>query len=69
MYQWLPALKAEGLLPNATKLHPSKFLNDLIEQGHRNVKQRIRAMLGFEASGCSRHNCRYRADAPRPRKA
>ena len=41
MYLWLPALEAEGLLPNATKLHPSKFLNDLIEQGHRNVKQRI----------------------------
>ena len=41
MYLWLPALEAEGLLPNATKLHPAKFLNDRIEQGHRNMKQRI----------------------------
>ncbi len=41
-------LKAEGLLPAATKLRSSKYLNNLIEQAHRSVKQRIAVMLGFK---------------------
>ena len=43
-------LKADGLLPAQTKLRSSKSLNNLIEQDHRGVKQRIAAMLGFKAS-------------------
>ena len=33
-------LKADGLLPANTKLRSSKYLNNLIEQNHRGVKQR-----------------------------
>jgi transposase-like protein len=38
-------LKADGLLPTHTKLRSSKYLNNLIEQDHRSVKQRIAVML------------------------
>ena len=41
-------LKADGLLPAKTKLRSSKYLNNLIEQDHRGVKQRIATMLGFK---------------------
>ena len=41
-------LKAEGLLPGDTKLRSSKYLNNLIEQDPRGVKQRIAVMLGFK---------------------
>ena len=43
-------LKADGSLPTDTKRHSSKYLNNLIEQDHRRVKQRIAVMLGF--TGC-----------------
>src|SRR6201987_651359 len=42
------ALKTDGLLPAETKLRSSKYLNNLIEQDHRGVKQRIAVMLGFK---------------------
>ena len=32
--------KANGLLPEATRLRSSKFMNNLVEQDHRNVKLR-----------------------------
>jgi transposase-like protein len=41
-------MKAEGLLPEDTKVRSSKYLNNLIEQDHRNVKSRTKAMLGFK---------------------
>src|ERR1700681_4274795 len=41
-------LKADGSLPADTKLRSSKYLNNLIEQDHRGVKQRIGVMLGFK---------------------
>jgi transposase-like protein len=41
-------LKAAGSLPANTKLRSSKYLNNLIEQDHRGVKQRIAVMLGFK---------------------
>lgn len=41
-------LKAEGSLPVDTKLRSSKYLNNLIEQDHRSVKQRIAVMLGLK---------------------
>ena len=41
-------LKADGWLPANTKLRSSKYLNNLIEQDHRGVKQRIAVMLGFK---------------------
>jgi transposase-like protein len=41
-------LKADGFLPTDTKLRSSKYLNNLIEQDHRYVKQRVAVMLGFK---------------------
>ena len=41
-------LKVDGLLPTDTKLRSSKYLNNLIEQDHRSVKQRNAVMLGFK---------------------
>jgi transposase-like protein len=41
-------LKADGSLPKDTKQRSSKYLNNLIEQDHRRVKQRIAVMLGFK---------------------
>ena len=40
-------MKADEILPNDTTLRSSKYLNNLIEQDHRNVKSRVNAMLGF----------------------
>jgi transposase-like protein len=41
-------LKADGSLPTETRLRSSKYLNNLIEQDHRSVKQRVAVMLGFK---------------------
>ena len=41
-------LKADGSLPADTKRRSSQYLNNLIEQDHRGVKQRIAVMLGFK---------------------
>ena len=41
-------LKADGSLPTETKRRSSKYLNNLIEQDHRSIKQRIAVMLGFK---------------------
>jgi len=41
-------MKTDELLPGDTTLRSSKYLNNLIEQDHRNIKSRINAMLGFK---------------------
>jgi transposase-like protein len=41
-------MKRDGLLPSTTRLRSSKYLNNLIEQDHRNIKSRINVMLGFK---------------------
>ena len=41
-------LQKEGVLPADLKVRTSKYLNNLIEQDHRRVKQRVRPMLGFQ---------------------
>jgi transposase-like protein len=42
-------LKKEEVLPCGTKTWTSKYLNNIIEQDHRRVKQRIYPMLGFKS--------------------
>ena len=39
---------ADGRLPEETKVRSSKYLNNLIEQEHRNIKSRTNVMLGFK---------------------
>jgi transposase-like protein len=41
-------LKARRVLPSSTRVWTSKYLNNIIEQDHRRVKQRIYPMLGFK---------------------
>ena len=38
-------MKADGELPRRVKVRSSQYLNNLVEQDHRRVKQRIRPML------------------------
>src|SRR5258707_14546326 len=60
-------LKADGLLSADTKLRSSKYLNNLIEQDHRGVKQRIAVMLGFKSfRNAAITNRRHRVDASHP---
>ncbi|AJZ56518.1 DDE domain protein [Paraburkholderia fungorum] len=40
--------KVDGLLPEDTEIRSSKYLNNLIEQDHRNIKSRTKSMLGFK---------------------
>jgi putative transposase len=41
-------LKAEGVLPRDVELRSNAYLNNIIEQDHRRVKQRVGPMLGFK---------------------
>src|SRR5256714_6899766 len=41
-------LKKSGMLRPQTKVWTSKYLNNIVEQDHRKVKQRIYPMLGFK---------------------
>ena len=47
-HQAVADLQAEGALPADIEVRTSKYLNNLIEQDHRRVKQRIYPMLGFK---------------------
>ena len=42
-------MKAEGVLPESVEVRASKYLNNLIEQDHRRVKQSYYPMLGFKS--------------------
>lgn len=42
-------MKADKLLPKDTTLRSSKYLNNLIEQDHRNIRSRVNAMPGFKS--------------------
>ena len=41
-------MKTDGLLSEDTKVRSSKYLNNLIEQDHRNIKSRTNVMLGWK---------------------
>jgi transposase-like protein len=42
---------ADGLLPEGTHVRSSKYLNNVIEQDHRNTNSRTNVMLGFKRFG------------------
>ena len=44
-------MKADGELPCRVQVRSSQYLNNLIKQYHRRVKQRIWSMLGFKRFG------------------
>jgi transposase-like protein len=41
-------LKAKGELPKRVQVRTSKYLNNIVEQDHRRIKQRLRPMLGLK---------------------
>src|SRR3954454_3848954 len=41
-------LKSAGTMPHRVRIRSSKYLNNVVEQDHRRIKQRIRPMLGFK---------------------
>jgi transposase-like protein len=41
-------MKETGELPGRVRVRSSQYLNNLVEQDHRRLKQRIRPMLGFK---------------------
>ena len=41
-------LKSEGSMPRRVQIRSSKYLNNVVEQDHRRIKQRIGPMLGFK---------------------
>ncbi len=41
------ALKADGIIPRRFALRQCKYLNNVIEQGHRTVKKRVRLAKGY----------------------
>jgi transposase-like protein len=42
-------LKQSGDLPKRVKVRSCKYLNNIVEQDHRRVKQRLRPMLGLKS--------------------
>ncbi|CEE93277.1 transposase (fragment) [Xenorhabdus nematophila str. Anatoliense] len=45
----LTLLNAEGEPQQGIEIRQNKYLNNRIEQDHRNIKRRIRSMLGFKS--------------------
>jgi transposase-like protein len=41
-------MKADGEFPGRVKVRSNQYLNNLVEQDHRRVKQRIRPLLGLK---------------------
>ena len=41
-------LKPSGILPRRVQVRSCKYLNNVIEQDHRRIKQRVRPVLGFK---------------------
>jgi transposase-like protein len=41
-------MRADEILPKDTTLRSSKYLDNLIEQDHRNIRSRVNAMPGFK---------------------
>jgi hypothetical protein len=41
-------VKEVGTLPRRLRIRSSEYLNNVVEQDHRRIKQRIRPMLGFK---------------------
>jgi transposase-like protein len=41
-------LKSAGTIGRRVRIRSSKYLNNVVEQDHRRIKQRIQAMLGFK---------------------
>jgi transposase, IS6 family len=50
----MEALKAEETIEQETKLRQSKYLNNIIEQNHRNIKRIVKPMMGVKTFNSAR---------------
>ena len=51
-------LKGDATLAAETELRQSKYLNNLIEQDHRNIKRLTKPMMGFGSFNTARRTLR-----------
>jgi IS6 family transposase len=49
LYRAVDELKQDKTLKAQTKLRQRKYLNNIIEQDHRNVKRIVKPMMGFQS--------------------
>jgi transposase-like protein len=54
----IKALKADETISAEVKLRQSKYLNNVIEQDHRNIKQLTKPMMGFGSFNTARRTLR-----------
>jgi transposase, IS6 family len=50
----MEALKAEETIEQETELRQSKYLNNIIEQDHRNIKRIVKPMMGVKTFNSAR---------------
>ncbi len=54
----MAALKEDETLAETTELRQVKYLNNVVEQDHRNIKRITRAMMGFKSFNSARRTLR-----------
>ena len=52
------ALKDEETLSQTVELRQNKYLNNVIEQDHRNIKRIVKPMMGFQSFNTARRTLR-----------
>ncbi|MBD2056745.1 IS6 family transposase [Oculatella sp. FACHB-28] len=50
----IDALKADETIKKETELRQSKYLNNVVEQDHRNIKRIVKPMMGFKSFNSAR---------------
>jgi transposase-like protein len=54
----MDTLKADETLAEETELRQTKYLNNVIEQDHRNIKRIVKPMMGFRSFHSARRTLR-----------
>ena len=54
----IEALKMDEMIAEETELRQSKYLNNVIKQDHRNIKQVVKPMMGFKSFNSARRTMR-----------
>jgi transposase-like protein len=50
----MEALKADEAIEKEAELRQSKYLNNVVEQDHRNIKRIVKPMMGFKTFNSAR---------------
>ncbi|MBD3886954.1 DDE-type integrase/transposase/recombinase [Phormidium tenue FACHB-886] len=50
----IEALKADETIEKETELRKSKYLNNVVEQDHRNIKRIVKPIMGFRTFNTAR---------------